>query len=114
MQWRPLYDKVLVRRNPAPETIGNVVVPEDAKKPQSVGEVIDVGEGRLNIREGTMTALRIQPGFQVMFSEFSGTQVPELGDEMVLLREDEILAFAEPQAELDMTEFTHAGAEVET
>lgn len=98
MEWKPLYDKLLVRRNPAPEAIGLVVVPDEAKHPQSVGEVLATGEGRLSVKDGSICALRIGIGFHVMFSEFSGTKVPELGEDLVLLREDEILAYAEPDA----------------
>jgi co-chaperonin GroES (HSP10) len=94
--FKPLFDKILVRRNPAPETIGVVVVPDEAKQPQSVGEVIMVGEGRLNSAQGAVYPLRVYPGCQVMFGPFSGVQVPELGEDLVLLREDELLAFSEP------------------
>lgn len=96
MQFRPLYDKLLVRRNPTPETIGVVVVPDEAKEPQSVGEVIDAGEGRLNVKDGVVYPLVIQPGDHVMFGPYSGTKVPELGEDLVLLREDEVLLFARP------------------
>lgn len=95
MEWMPLYDKLLVRRNATPETIGVVVVPEEAKEPQSVGEVVATGEGRLNSKDGVVYPLRLKVGDHVMFGPFSGVQVPELGADLVLLREDEILAFAE-------------------
>ena len=97
MEFKPLYDKVLVRRNPAPETIGLMVVPEEAKEPQSVGEVIMVGAGRLNSKDGVVYPLLVRPGCHVMFGPYSGVQVPELGPDLVLLREDEILLFTEDE-----------------
>ncbi len=99
MQFRPLYDKLLVRRNPTPETIGIVIVPDEAKEPQSVGEVIDAGEGRLDIQAGAVYPLRVEVGDHVMFGPYSGTKVPELGEDLVLLREDEILLVAKPESE---------------
>ncbi len=98
MEFKPLYDKLLVRRNPSPESIGMVVVPEEAKEPQSVGQVVAAGEGRLNSAAGAVYPLRVQVGFYVMFGPYSGVKVPELGEDLVLLREDEILAYAEPEA----------------
>jgi chaperonin GroES len=98
MDWKPLYDKILVRRNKAPETIGVVIVPEQAKTPQSVGEVVATGEGRLNTKDGVVYPLKLYPGCHVMFGPYSGVEVPELGEDLVLLREDEIHAFAEPEA----------------
>jgi chaperonin GroES len=96
MQFKPLYDKLLVRRNPTPETIGIVVVPDEAKEPQSVGQVVDAGDGRLNVKEGVVYPLVVKVGDYVMFGPFSGTKVPELGEDLVLLREDEILLAAKP------------------
>lgn len=100
MEFKPLYDKILVRRNPSPETIGVLIVPEAAKEPQSVGEVIAVGEGRLDTQHGAVYPLKVYPGCVVMFGPYSGVQVPELGEDLVLLREDELLAYAEPEKEI--------------
>lgn len=98
MEFKPLYDKLLVRRNPTPEAIGMVVVPDEAKAPQSVGEVVATGDGRLNTKDGVVYPLRVHVGDHVMFGPYSGVEVPELGGDLVLLREDEILAFAEVEA----------------
>lgn len=90
MDWLCLYDKLIVRRRPADEVVGSVVVPEAHRKAQNVGTVVATGSGRLVA--GELRPLTIQEGMTVLFSAFAG--VP-LGDDpdLIILREDEILAY---------------------
>lgn len=93
MDWLCLHDKVIVRRRPADEQIGAVVVPDAHRKAQNVGTVVAVGTGRLVAGNLVPLPLTIAPGMTVLFSAFAG--VPLEGDDpdLVILREDEILAY---------------------
>lgn len=93
MEWACLYDKLIVRRRPANEVVGSVVVPEAHRKAQNVGTVVVAGAGRLVAGNAALMPLSVKVGQTVLFSAFSG--VPLEGDEpdLVILREDEILAF---------------------
>lgn len=93
-EWEPLYDKVAVRRDPSPEEISGLAVPDAHRKQQNTGTVLRVGGGRWI--DGNLYPLTVFPGCRVLFSAFAG--VPMEGDEdTIILREDEILAFAAPQ-----------------
>lgn len=93
MEWSCLYDKLIVRRRPANEVVGSVVVPEAHRKAQNVGTVVATGDGRLVAGSADLKPLTIVPGMEVLFSAFAG--VPLEGDDpdLVILREDEILAY---------------------
>ena len=93
MDWMCLYDKLIVRRRPADEVVGSVVVPEAHRKAQNIGTVVATGTGRLVAGNLVPVGLTIQPGMTVLFSAFAG--VPLEGDDpdLLILREDEILAF---------------------
>lgn len=88
----PLGDNVIVRRTVADEvTAGGIVLPESAKEKPREGVVIAVGEGRMNDK-GERSAPQVQPKDRVIFSSYAGTEI-KLGDEeLLIVREDEILA----------------------
>ena len=98
MSIRPLYDRVLVRRIKA-ETIsrGGIVIPDSAAEKPSEGEVLAVGDGAV-LDSGELRPLAVKAGDRVLFGKFSGTEVKLDGEEVVVMREADILAVFEQQS----------------
>jgi chaperonin GroES len=94
--WQVLYDKILVRRHAPDEMIGATVVPEAAKQEKNVGVVLETGRGRPSVT-GNLARLQIERGMEVMFSKFGGVELQDGNPELVILREDEILAWRWPK-----------------
>ena len=92
MKVRPLYDRLLVRRLEEKETTtSGIVIPDSAKeKPQS-GEVLAVGSGT-TLENGKRIAPDVKPGDRILFGKFAGTDLKIDGDEVLIVREDEVLA----------------------
>ena len=92
VQLQPLGDRVVVEREESESvTAGGIVLPDTAKDKPTRGTVISVGEGRLN-KDGKRTALQVKAGDRVLFTSYAGEQF-KLGDrELLLMREDDILA----------------------
>jgi co-chaperonin GroES (HSP10) len=95
--WMPLYDKIIVRRDAAPEIIGAMVVPDAHKKDQNAGTVLRVGIGRLDPGTSRVTTLLVGVGFRVLFGQFSGIALDPDAPDVIVLREDELLAYQEPE-----------------
>jgi chaperonin GroES len=88
----PLYDKVLVIKDKTEEvTEGGIHIPSSAVKEQITANVIAIGEGRLN-SDGEFIPLRVQVDDRVIIGKFSGTEFEVEGQNMILIREDDILA----------------------
>jgi len=88
----PLDDRVVVRRLEAEEkTAGGIVLPDTAKEKPQKGEVLAVGPGKL-LDSGKRAALEVKPGDIVLFGKYSGNEVELEGDELVIIRMDDILA----------------------
>jgi len=90
--WNVLYDKVLVRRDEATKEKGGLAVPDRAQRQQSQGTVVAVGMGRPN-GNGGCTPLTVRPGDVVRFTAFSGVPLSDDDENVILLREDELLAY---------------------
>ncbi|RMF74865.1 MAG: co-chaperone GroES [Acidobacteria bacterium] len=91
VKFRPLHDRVLVKRIEETETTkGGIIIPDTAKEKPQEGEVIAVGTGKRD-DEGKVHKLEVKAGDRVLFGKYSGTEVKFDGDEFVVLREDEIL-----------------------
>ena len=92
MEVRPLHDRLLVRRLEEKETTrSGIVIPDSAKeKPQS-GEVLAVGDGK-TLENGTRVAPDVKPGDRILFGKYAGTELVIDGDEVLIVREDEVLA----------------------
>lgn len=90
--WNVLYDKVLVRRDEAAAEKGGLAVPEKHQRQQSSGIIVEVGQGRPN-GNGGLTPLLVRAGDRVKFTAFSGVPLDEDDETLVLLREDELLAY---------------------
>lgn len=92
MSFRPLNDRVLVKRLDSEEkTAGGLFIPESAKEKPSQAKVIAVGSGRL-LNDGTRAPLEVKEGDIVLFGKYVGTEVKHGGEEYLVLREEDILA----------------------
>src|SRR5437879_12217667 len=87
----PLHDRVVVRRIEEKESIkGGIIIPDSAKEKQQEGEVIAVGAGRRE--KGERVPLDVKVGDRVLFGKYSGTEIKIEDEELLILKEDEILA----------------------
>ncbi len=95
MKFRPLHDRILVKRIDAEQkTAGGLYIPETAKEKPSEGEVIAVGPGRQS-DDGKTEPLQVKPGDRVLFGKFSGEEVKIDGEDHIILRESDLLAVIE-------------------
>ena len=93
--FRPLYDRVLVKRLAAEQkTAGGLVIPESAKEKPQEAEVIAVGQGRITKNED-LAPLTVKPGDRILFGKYTGDEVKVDGVEHLILREQDILAVVE-------------------
>jgi len=95
MQLRPLHDRILVRRiEEEQKTKGGIIIPDTAKEKPQEGTVIAVGKGRVN-EDGKLRPLDVHKGDRVLFTKYSGTEIQVVGDEHLIIREDDVLAVLE-------------------
>jgi chaperonin GroES len=100
MTFRPLHDRVLVRRVEAEEkTAGGIIIPDTAKEKPQEGEVIAVGPGGRNER-GELVALDVKAGDIVLFGKWSGTEVKIDGVDYLIMKESDIMGIVESSASL--------------
>src|SRR3954447_6643813 len=98
MTFRPLHDRVLVRRVTAEEkTAGGIIIPDTAKEKPQEGEVIAVGSGTLNDK-GELRALDVKAGDRILFGKWSGTEVTLHGEELLIMKESDIMGIVEGAA----------------
>ncbi len=91
MKFRPLHDRVLVRRVTAEEkTAGGIIIPDTAKEKPQEGEVIAVGSGTLNDK-GDLRPLDVKTGDRILFGKWSGTEVKLDGEELLIMKESDIM-----------------------
>ena len=92
MKVRPLHDRLLVRRIEKEETAkGGIVIPDTAKEKPQEGEVLAVGNGKV-LDNGTKLPLDVKAGDKILFGKYSGTEIKIDDEEVLILREDEVLA----------------------
>ena len=92
MKFRPLYDRVVVKRVEAEsKTSGGLFLPESAKEKPQTAEVVAVGDGRL-LESGERRAVSVKVGDRVLLGKWSGDEVKVDGEDLIILKEDEILA----------------------
>ncbi|MDX1498221.1 MAG: co-chaperone GroES [Salinisphaeraceae bacterium] len=92
MSLRPLHDRVIIKRLEEERTSpGGIVIPDSATEKPSKGEVLAVGNGKV-LDNGEQRALDVKVGDKVLFGKYSGTEVKIDGDELVVMREDDIMA----------------------
>tara|TARA_B110000238_G_C16113813_1_gene433919 strand:- start:732 stop:1040 length:309 start_codon:yes stop_codon:yes gene_type:complete len=95
MNLRPLHDRVVVKRMEEERTSpGGIVIPDSATEKPIKGEVLAVGNGKAN-DSGKVVALDVKVGDTVLFGKYSGTEVKVDGDDLLVMREDDIMAVIE-------------------
>ena len=98
MNFRPLHDRVLVRRVTAEEkTAGGIIIPDTAKEKPQEGEVVSAGPGTLDDK-GELRALDVKAGDRILFGKWSGTEVKLDGEELLIMKEADIMGVLEGQA----------------
>jgi len=91
MGFRPLHDRVLVRRIEAGEkTSGGIIIPDTAKEKPQEGEIVSVGEGARD-EDGDRIPLDVKAGDRVLFGKWSGTEVKVDGEDLLIMKESDIL-----------------------
>ena len=95
MKFRPLHDRVVVRRLEQEEkTAGGIIIPDTAKEKPQEGEVIAVGPGARG-EDGTLHPLDVKAGDRVLFGKWSGTEVKIDGEELIIMKESDIMGIVE-------------------
>ena len=95
MNIRPLHDRVVVKRLEEERTSpGGIVIPDTAAEKPVRGEVVAVGNGKL-LENGEIRPLDLKAGDQVLFGKYSGTEVKVEGEELLVMREDDVMAVIE-------------------
>jgi chaperonin GroES len=95
MTFRPLHDRILIKRVEEKETVkGGIIIPDTAKEKPQEGEVVAVGHGKKNDK-GELIALDVKPGERILFGKYSGSEIKIDDQEYLILREDEVLGVLE-------------------
>lgn len=95
MTVRPLHDRILIRRIEEKETVkGGIIIPDTAKEKPQEGEVIAVGNGK-KTEDGKLIPLDVKAGDRILFGKYSGTEIKVDGEELLIVREDEVLGVLE-------------------
>jgi chaperonin GroES len=98
MKFRPLHDRVVVRRiTPLEKSVGGIIIPDTAKDKPSEGEIIAAGPGARN-ELGGIVALEVKAGDRVLFGKWSGTEVKIDGEELLIMKESDLLGVVEGAA----------------
>ncbi|MBX4908209.1 MULTISPECIES: co-chaperone GroES [Rhizobium] len=98
MSFRPLHDRILVRRVDSEEkTKGGIIIPDTAKEKPQEGEVIAVGPGARN-EAGQIQALDVKVGDRVLFGKWSGTEIKINGEDLLIMKESDVMGIIEAQA----------------
>jgi chaperonin GroES len=91
MKFRPLHDRVVVKRLDAEEkTLGGIIIPDTAKEKPMQGEIIAAGPGARN-ETGAIVALEVKAGDKILFGKWSGTEVKIDGEELLIMKESDIM-----------------------
>jgi len=99
MTFRPLHDRILVRRIEAEEkTAGGIIIPDTAKEKPQEGEVIAVGPGARD-EAGKLVELDVKVGDRILFGKWSGTEIKLNGEDLLIMKESDVLGIIEGQAE---------------
>ena len=98
MSFRPLHDRVLIRRVEAEEkTAGGIIIPDTAKEKPMEGEVVSVGPGARD-ESGKVQALDVKAGDRVLFGKWSGTEIKLDGEDLIIMKESDIMGIIDQSA----------------
>jgi len=99
MKFRPLHDRIVVRRLESEEkTKGGIIIPDTAKEKPQEGEVVAVGPGARN-EQGQVVALDVKAGDRILFGKWSGTEIKIDGEDFLIMKETDVMGVVEAQAE---------------
>ncbi|MBB3303287.1 MULTISPECIES: co-chaperone GroES [Rhizobium] len=99
MSFRPLHDRILVRRVESEEkTKGGIIIPDTAKEKPQEGEVIAVGPGARN-EAGQIQALDVKAGDRILFGKWSGTEIKINGEDLLIMKESDVMGIIEAQVQ---------------
>jgi chaperonin GroES len=91
MKFRPLHDRVLVRRlEGETKTAGGVIIPDTAQEKPQEGEIVAVGSGARS-EDGKITPLDVKKGDKILFGKWSGTEVKIVGEELIIMKESDVM-----------------------
>ncbi|MGH8190844.1 MAG: co-chaperone GroES [Rhodanobacteraceae bacterium] len=95
MKLRPLHDRVIIKRLDAEtKSAGGIVIPDTATEKPIKGEVVAVGTGKIQ-EDGKVRPMGVKPGEKVLFGKYSGTEVKVEGEELLVMREEDLMAIIE-------------------
>ena len=95
MNFRPLHDRVLVRRVESDvKTAGGIIIPDTAQEKPMEGEIISVGSG-IRAEDGSVTPLDVKAGDRVLFGKWSGTEIKLDGEDLLIMKESDVLGIIE-------------------
>jgi chaperonin GroES len=95
MKFRPLHDRVVIRRLDAEEkSVGGIIIPDTAQEKPMEGEVIAAGPGARN-EQGQIVALEVKAGDRILFGKWSGTEVKLDGEELLIMKESDVMGIIE-------------------
>ena len=95
MKFRPLHDRVVIRRlNAEEKTAGGIIIPDTAQEKPMEGEIVAAGPGARN-EQGQIVALDVKAGDRVLFGKWSGTEVKLDGEELLIMKESDIMGIVE-------------------
>ncbi len=98
MKFRPLHDRVVVRRVESEEkTVGGIIIPDTAKEKPQEGEIIAVGPGARD-EAGKLVALDVKVGDRILFGKWSGTEVKIDGEDLLIMKESDVMGVIEGKA----------------
>jgi len=100
MKIRPLYDRIVVKRIEEQEQkVGGLYIPDSAKEKPQEGEVLAVGKGK-RLEDGKLIPLDVEVGDHILFGKYSGSDIKLEGEEVLIMREDEVLGILEAKPEV--------------
>ena len=100
MHFRPLHDRVVVRRIDADQkSAGGIIIPDTAQEKPQEGEVVSVGPGARNER-GELVATELKPGDRILFGKWSGTEVKIAGEDLLIMKESDVMGVLEKASSL--------------
>lgn len=95
MKFRPLHDRILVKRVESEEkTVGGIIIPDNAKEKPMEGQVIAIGNGK-RLDDGSLLKMDVKVGDKVLFGRYSGSEIKVAGVEHLVMREDDLLGIVE-------------------
>jgi chaperonin GroES len=98
MNFRPLHDRILIKRIEEKETVkGGIIIPDSAKEKPQEGEVIAVGNGK-KTEDGKIIPLDVKAGDRILFGKYSGSEIKMDEEEYLILKEEEVLGVVEGKA----------------